>query len=327
MAQSRVPNIHIIYTKITTPGQGLLTIKGYPGAVAAVQQLNGLVLQPGLVMTAFFLSPGNPGYPPATSGYNPNFSVSPYNNYATPSYQEDDQSQSVILGNANVGSVGSTPSLYSPMLAHPALAVGHPGVANASAQYYGGYPMVYDPSALIPPWGSPYGAPGNIIAPSRSYHNGNGGSLRRGPSFKSRGGPHSYSNIHDKQRLFVGNIPFATQWQDLKDFLRQAGKIFRVEIPESDNGMPKGYAIAMFYTEEDAANAIHMFDKAVFNGRELNVRYDKNKRFSRNDNVNSDSQIEPVSDVPPSESSKPGEQASSTSSSMPSSETSAALAE
>lgn len=305
MAQARVPSIHIIYTKITTPGQGLLTIKGYPGAVAVVQQLNGLVVQPGLVMTAFFFTPGNPGYPPATSGFNPNFSVSSYNNYAAPSYHEDDQSQQVMLGNTGVGSVGSTPSLYSPMLAHP-------GVANASAQYYGGYPMVYDPSTLIPPWGSPYGNPGNILSSARSYHNGNGGgSIRRGPSFKSRGGSHSYSTIHDKQRLFIGNIPFATQWQDLKDFLRQAGKIFRVEIPESDNGMPKGYAIAMFYTEEDAANAINMFDKAMFNGRELNVRYDKNKRFSRNDNATSEPSGETSSDAPIAESTVSSDRVSS----------------
>ena len=53
-----------------------------------------------------------------------------------------------------------------------------------------------------------------------------------------------------------------------------------MEIPEYDDGRSKGFAIASFYTEEDAAKAIAIFDKANFNGRELNVRYDRFHRYA-----------------------------------------------
>jgi RNA recognition motif-containing protein len=66
----------------------------------------------------------------------------------------------------------------------------------------------------------------------------------------------------------------------LKDHLRQAGNIYRVEIPEYEDGRSKGFAIATFYSEEDAKNAIRMFDKTDFNGREINVRYDRFRRWN-----------------------------------------------
>lgn len=98
----------------------------------------------------------------------------------------------------------------------------------------------------------------------------------------------------DKQKLFIGNIPYATQWQDLKDFLRAGANIFHVELPLAQTGRSMGYAIATFYTEEDAAKAINIFNGAEFNGRELSVNYTnfhhKNNGTNNNGNPNGNTQ-------------------------------------
>lgn len=83
------------------------------------------------------------------------------------------------------------------------------------------------------------------------------------------------SNLENSYRLFIGNIPYATQWQELKDFLRTAGEIYRVEIPENSDGRAKGFAIATYQSKEIASNAIEQFNGKEFNGRELTVRFDK----------------------------------------------------
>ncbi|CCH43166.1 putative RNA-binding protein 19 [Wickerhamomyces ciferrii] len=79
----------------------------------------------------------------------------------------------------------------------------------------------------------------------------------------------------DKTRLFIGNIPFESDWRDLKDFLRRFGdSIIRVEIPRNDSGS-KGFGIATFENEFDALRVIEMCNGSMFQGRPLTVRYDK----------------------------------------------------
>lgn len=79
--------------------------------------------------------------------------------------------------------------------------------------------------------------------------------------------------------VYIGNIPFTTQWQELKDHLRTAGDVYRVEIPESYDGRPKGFALATYFTKQGAQNAIDTFNNTQFQGRELTVRFD---RFGNN---------------------------------------------
>lgn len=84
----------------------------------------------------------------------------------------------------------------------------------------------------------------------------------------------------DKTRLFIGNIPFESDWRDLKDLLRSVGNIQRVEIPKLDN-KSKGFGIAIFENEIDAKRAIELLDGVNFQGRSLTVRYDKFPRMNR----------------------------------------------
>lgn len=79
----------------------------------------------------------------------------------------------------------------------------------------------------------------------------------------------------DKQRLFVGNIPFATTWYELKAYLGSCGPVSHVEIQTNDVGDSLGFALVTFQDEETASKAIELFDGKMFEGRALKVHYDR----------------------------------------------------
>ncbi|KAK7044540.1 telomere maintenance protein, partial [Favolaschia claudopus] len=77
------------------------------------------------------------------------------------------------------------------------------------------------------------------------------------------------------KNLFVGNLPFHVQWQDLKDLFRQAGTILRADIALGPDGRSRGFGTVVFATEKDARRAVGMFSGYEYNGRTLKVHYDK----------------------------------------------------
>jgi len=91
----------------------------------------------------------------------------------------------------------------------------------------------------------------------------------------------------DRTRLFIGNIPFESDWKDLKDFLRRSvgDSILRVEIPRNENGS-KGFGIAIFQTSIDAKRAIDNCNGVMFQGRPLTVRYDKFPKPIKDGSIN-----------------------------------------
>ncbi|CAJ0909471.1 1439_t:CDS:10 [Entrophospora sp. SA101] len=56
--------------------------------------------------------------------------------------------------------------------------------------------------------------------------------------------------------LFVGNLPFNCQWQDLKDLFRNAGNIIRADVSTNYDGRSRGFGTVLFATSEDARNAV-----------------------------------------------------------------------
>ncbi|CAG8707493.1 4037_t:CDS:2, partial [Dentiscutata heterogama] len=56
--------------------------------------------------------------------------------------------------------------------------------------------------------------------------------------------------------LFVGNLPFNCQWQDLKDLFRNAGNIIRADVSTNYDGRSRGFGTVLFATPEDARNAV-----------------------------------------------------------------------
>lgn len=75
--------------------------------------------------------------------------------------------------------------------------------------------------------------------------------------------------------LFVGNLPFHIQWQDLKDLFRAAGSVARADVALGPDGRSRGFGTVTFVTEDGAERARLLFDGYEYHGRQLKVHYDK----------------------------------------------------
>merc|ERR1719221_1845076 len=102
---------------------------------------------------------------------------------------------------------------------------------------------------------------------------------------KGKGGPYGEGGsdmpeVDDALKVFVGNLSFKLKWQELKDFMKQAGEVQHAKIftKGGDKGfgkgkwdpwgwsrpLSKGKGVVIFKSPEEAANAI-----ATLNGMEL----------------------------------------------------------
>jgi len=77
------------------------------------------------------------------------------------------------------------------------------------------------------------------------------------------------------RQLFIGNLPFQCQWQDLKDMFRTAGQILRADVALGPDGRSRGFGSVVYAKESDAARAVSMFNGYDYNGRILKVHYDR----------------------------------------------------
>jgi RNA recognition motif-containing protein len=73
--------------------------------------------------------------------------------------------------------------------------------------------------------------------------------------------------------LFVGNIPYSSTEQELRDlFGKSGGKVASVRIiTDFDTGRSKGYAFVEMSTAEEAEKAIKELNNFNFNGRNIVV--------------------------------------------------------
>ncbi|EIM22679.1 RNA-binding domain-containing protein, partial [Wallemia mellicola CBS 633.66] len=62
------------------------------------------------------------------------------------------------------------------------------------------------------------------------------------------------------RNIFVGNLPYNMQWQELKDTFRAAGNVIRAEVATNHDGTSKGYGIITFADESEAIQGVQMFD-------------------------------------------------------------------
>ncbi|KAF9473324.1 RNA-binding domain-containing protein, partial [Pholiota conissans] len=86
------------------------------------------------------------------------------------------------------------------------------------------------------------------------------------------------SSIHgsmSSRNLFVGNLPFHCQWQDLKDLFRQAGTILRADVALGPDNRSRGFGTVVFATDYDAERAMKMFNGYEYHGRVLKVHFDR----------------------------------------------------
>lgn len=73
-------------------------------------------------------------------------------------------------------------------------------------------------------------------------------------------------------KLYVGNLPFQTTSDDLRDHFAQAGEVESAQVVEDRmTGRSRGFGFVEMTTAEAAAAAIEQFNGKDFNGRNLTV--------------------------------------------------------
>lgn len=73
-------------------------------------------------------------------------------------------------------------------------------------------------------------------------------------------------------KLYVGNLPFDTSEDALRELFGQAGNILSITIPmDRMSNRPRGFAFVEMETADEASKAIEMFDGQDFEGRTMNV--------------------------------------------------------
>jgi len=78
-----------------------------------------------------------------------------------------------------------------------------------------------------------------------------------------------------ENRVYVGNLSFQVRWNDLKDFMREAGNVVFAEVMTLPNGMSKGCGVVEYSTREEAQKAISSLNEQSLLGRQLFIREDR----------------------------------------------------
>ncbi|XP_018106770.1 myelin expression factor 2 L homeolog isoform X1 [Xenopus laevis] len=76
-------------------------------------------------------------------------------------------------------------------------------------------------------------------------------------------------------QIFVRNLPFDLTWQKLKEKFNQCGRVMFAEI-KMENGKSKGCGTVRFDCPETAEKACRLMNGMKINGREIDVRLDRN---------------------------------------------------
>lgn len=74
------------------------------------------------------------------------------------------------------------------------------------------------------------------------------------------------------KKLFVGSLPWATTSDDLKDLFSQAGTVVSATVMvDKMTGRSRGFGFVEFETDDQADQAVTMFNGKDYNGRPLVV--------------------------------------------------------
>jgi cold-inducible RNA-binding protein len=74
------------------------------------------------------------------------------------------------------------------------------------------------------------------------------------------------------RKLYVGNLPYETNEDDLQNLFAQAGAVESVSVMrDRETGRARGFAFVEMVSDEDAQNAISQLNEQPFGGRRLTV--------------------------------------------------------
>jgi cold-inducible RNA-binding protein len=81
-------------------------------------------------------------------------------------------------------------------------------------------------------------------------------------------------------RLYVGNLPYSVSEQELKRLFGQAGTVESVTMPiDRQTGRPRGFAFVQMANDQEADDAIRMFNNYVLDGRQLRVNIAQEREY------------------------------------------------
>ncbi|XP_048845190.1 heterogeneous nuclear ribonucleoprotein M isoform X2 [Brienomyrus brachyistius] len=89
------------------------------------------------------------------------------------------------------------------------------------------------------------------------------------------GGPGAGANARKSCQIFVRNLPFDFTWKMLKDAFSACGHVQFADI-KVENGKSKGCGVVRFENPETAERACRTMNGYRLNGREIDVRIDRN---------------------------------------------------
>jgi hypothetical protein len=93
-------------------------------------------------------------------------------------------------------------------------------------------------------------------------------------------------------KLYVGQLAWSVNWQQLKDHFKQCGRVTRanVSMDRDDKTRSNGFGFVEFERAEDAERAIQELNNSMLEGRMIHVRADRKRvlkeypnTFTRND--------------------------------------------
>src|SRR5688572_33129019 len=74
------------------------------------------------------------------------------------------------------------------------------------------------------------------------------------------------------RKLYVGNLPYTTNEQDLQDLFATAGTVDSINVMrDMATGRARGFAFVEMATDEEAQQAISLLNERDFGGRNLTV--------------------------------------------------------
>ncbi|MBW0475713.1 hypothetical protein O181_015428 [Austropuccinia psidii MF-1] len=76
-------------------------------------------------------------------------------------------------------------------------------------------------------------------------------------------------------RVYIGNLPYAIGWRELKDFMREAGEVTFAEVLMGPDGRSKGCGVVEYSSGEGAQKAIAELSDKPLLGRPVFIREDR----------------------------------------------------
>lgn len=74
------------------------------------------------------------------------------------------------------------------------------------------------------------------------------------------------------RRLYVGNLPYRTTADELRDLFGEVGEVVDVAVPiDRESGRPRGFGFVEMADESSAQEAIQRYNGFVLLGRQLRV--------------------------------------------------------